>query len=102
VPSPEPSPGDGAQGFVTGRRQAPLERVATEINRAGGAARVGRVDALDEAAIERHLDQVVEEAGRVDISFNAVGFDEVQGVLLVDLSLKDFASPIANWSQTVF
>jgi 3-oxoacyl-[acyl-carrier protein] reductase len=94
--------GEGAQTFLTGRTLAPLEPVATRINRAGGTARVAQVDALDEAAIERHLDQVVEEAGRVDISFNAVGFDEVQGVPLVDLSLKDFASPIANWSRTVF
>jgi 3-oxoacyl-[acyl-carrier protein] reductase len=93
---------EGAHVVLTGRRPAPLERVATEIKRAGGAARVAQVDALDEAAIERHLDQVVEEAGGVDVSFNAVGFNEVQGVPLVDLSLKDFASPIASWSQTVF
>ena len=94
--------GEGAQVFLSGRRLAPLEKVATEINRAGGAARVAQVDALDEAAIERHLDQVVEEVGGVDISFNAVGFNEVQGVPLVDLSLNDFQVPIASWSRTVF
>jgi hypothetical protein len=44
------------------------------------------VDALDEPSTERHLDQVVEEFGGVDISFNAVGLMEVQGVPLVDLS----------------
>lgn len=93
---------EGAQTFLTGRRLAPLERVATEIKRAGGAARVAQVDALDEAAIERHLDQVVEEVGGVDISFNAVGFNEVQGVPLVDLSLNDFQLPIVSWSRTVF
>ena len=93
---------EGAQAFLTGRRLAPLERVATEIKRAGGAARVAQVDALDEAAIERHLDQVVEEVGGVDISFNAVGFNEVQGVPLVDLSLNDFQLPIVSWSRTVF
>jgi 3-oxoacyl-[acyl-carrier protein] reductase len=93
---------EGAQTFLTGRRLAPLERVATEIKRAGGAARVAQVDALDEAAIERHLDQVVEEFGGVDISFNAVGFNEVQGVPLVDLSLNDFQLPIVSWSRTVF
>jgi NADP-dependent 3-hydroxy acid dehydrogenase YdfG len=53
---------EGAQVFLTGRRLAPLERVATEIKRAGGAARVAQVDALDEAAIERHLDQVVRKS----------------------------------------
>jgi 3-oxoacyl-[acyl-carrier protein] reductase len=76
--------------------------VATKITRAGGAARLAQVDALDEAAIEQHLDQVVQETGRVDISFNAVGFNEVQGVPLVELALDDFASPIASWSRTVF
>jgi NADP-dependent 3-hydroxy acid dehydrogenase YdfG len=62
VPLPRPSPAKAPQVFLTGRRPAPLERVATEINRAGGAARAAQVDALDEAAIERHLDQVVEES----------------------------------------
>ena len=56
---------EGAQAFLTGRRLAPLERVATEIKRAGGAARIAQVDTLDEAATERHLDQVVEEFGGV-------------------------------------
>jgi 3-oxoacyl-[acyl-carrier protein] reductase len=93
---------DGARVFLTGRRLSPLEGVATEITRAGGVAHVAQVDALDEAAIETHLDQVVADAGGLDISFNAVGFNEVQGVPLVDLSLSDFASPIAAWSQTVF
>jgi 3-oxoacyl-[acyl-carrier protein] reductase len=93
---------EGAQAFLTGRRLAPLERVATEIKRAGGAARVAKVDALDEAAIEGHLDQIIEDVGGVDISFNAVGFNEVQGVPLVELSVIDFASPIASWSRTVF
>lgn len=93
---------EGARVFLTGRTLAPLERVAKEISRTGGVADVAQVDALDEAAIERHLEGVVEETGGLDVSFNAVGFDEVQGVPLVDLSLKDFASPIASWSQTVF
>jgi 3-oxoacyl-[acyl-carrier protein] reductase len=93
---------EGAHVVLTGRTLAPLEPVATQIKRAGGAALVAQVDALDEAAIERHLDQVVEEVGGVDISFNAVGFDEVQGVPLVELSLDDFAFPIASWSRTVF
>jgi 3-oxoacyl-[acyl-carrier protein] reductase len=93
---------EGAHVVLTGRRPAPLEGLATEITRAGGAARLAQVDALDEAAIERHLDQVVEKAGGVDISFNAVGFDEVQGVPLVELSLNDFQLPIVSWSRTVF
>jgi 3-oxoacyl-[acyl-carrier protein] reductase len=52
---------EGAQAFVTGRSLAPLERVVTKIKQAGGAARIAQVDALDEAANERHRDQMVEE-----------------------------------------
>ena len=52
---------EGAQAFLTGRRLAPLERVVTEIKQAGGAARIAQVDTLDEAATERHRDQIVEE-----------------------------------------
>lgn len=93
---------EGASVHVTGRTLAPLERVAQRIADAGGLARATRVDALDEAAIEAHLDDVVRESGGIDISFNAVGINEVQGIPLVDLSLEDFAFPIAAWSRTVF
>jgi 3-oxoacyl-[acyl-carrier protein] reductase len=40
---------EGAQVFLTGRRPAPLERVATEINRAGGAARVAQPGSTGQA-----------------------------------------------------
>lgn len=93
---------EGAGVHLTGHTVAELERVARRITDAGGQAEVTHVDALDEAAIEDHLDHVVEAEGRLDISFNAVGFDHVQGIPLVDLSLEDFASPIASWSQTLF
>lgn len=93
---------EGAHVHVTGRTLAPLERVAQRITDAGGLARVAQLDALDEAAIDEHLERVVQETGNIDVSFNAVGFNEVQGIPLVDLSLKDFAFPIANWSHTVF
>jgi 3-oxoacyl-[acyl-carrier protein] reductase len=93
---------EGARVHVVGRTISTLEAVAGRITEAGGFARAAEVDALDEAAIESHLDQVGQEDGSIDVSFNAVGFNEVQGILLVDLSLEDFVFPIATWSQTVF
>jgi 3-oxoacyl-[acyl-carrier protein] reductase len=93
---------EGARVQLTGRTLPTLERVARRITDSGGRAQVAQFDALDEAAIEEHLDRVVKETGRIDVSFNAVGFNEVQGVPLVDLSLEDFAFPIASWSRTVF
>jgi NAD(P)-dependent dehydrogenase (short-subunit alcohol dehydrogenase family) len=64
---------EGAELFLTGRLRAPVDAVAKEIVAAGGSAEAAEVDALDEQAVDRHLQSVIERAGRVDISFNAVG-----------------------------
>jgi NAD(P)-dependent dehydrogenase (short-subunit alcohol dehydrogenase family) len=64
---------EGAKLFVTGRLRAPVEVVAKEIVSAGGSAEAAEVDTLDEQAIDKHLQSVIDKAGRVDISFNAVG-----------------------------
>src|ERR1043166_8837512 len=78
---------EGAELFLTGRHRAPVEAVANEVNSAGGSAAAAEVDALAEQAIERHLQSVIDKAGRVDISFNAVGFAnaKILGVPLVEL-----------------
>ena len=64
---------EGANVFLTGRRLAPVEAVAKEVVAAGGSAEAAEVDALDEQAVDEHLQSVIDTAGRVDISFNAVG-----------------------------
>src|SRR4051794_35029758 len=64
---------EGAQVFLTGLHLPPVEIVAKEIDADGRSADAAEVDALDEQAVDEHLRSVVEEAGRVDISFNAVG-----------------------------
>src|SRR5262245_50898831 len=64
---------EGARVFLTGRKLAPVEMLAREINSAGGSAEAAEVDALEEKAIDQHLQSVIDKAGRLDISFNAVG-----------------------------
>src|SRR5262245_62596729 len=64
---------EGARLFLTGRHLAPVEAVAKEVNSAGGSAEAAEVNALDEQAVDKHLQSVIDKAGRVDISFNAVG-----------------------------
>src|SRR5262245_24535322 len=64
---------EGAKLFLTGLHLAPVEVVAKEVNSAGGSAEAAEVDALDERAVDKHLQSVIDKAGRVDISFNAVG-----------------------------
>jgi len=62
------------------------------------------VDALDERAVDDHLDQVIAEAGRIDISFNAVGIPDadIVGTPLVDLDVDTFARPILSYATSYF
>jgi NAD(P)-dependent dehydrogenase (short-subunit alcohol dehydrogenase family) len=64
---------EGAKVFLTGRHLAPVEVVAKDVVSAGGSAEAAEVDALDEQAVDEHLQSVIDKAGRVDISFHAVG-----------------------------
>jgi NAD(P)-dependent dehydrogenase (short-subunit alcohol dehydrogenase family) len=95
---------EGAGLFVTGRRLAPLEAVVEDLVSAGGSAEAAEVDALDERAIDEHLQSVIETAGRVDISFNAVGMPdaEILGVPLLELGAEQFALPIAAYTSSYF
>ncbi len=68
---------EGAHAFLTGRRRAPLLAVAKDIVSAGGSVEEAEIDALDEHAIDQHLQTVVDKTGRVDISFNAIGIPPV-------------------------
>ncbi len=89
---------EGARVFLTGRNISPVELVAKQIVADGGSAEAAEVDALDERAVDDHLRSVVDEAGRVDISFNAVGIANagILGIPLVDLDAERFFEPITS------
>ena len=93
---------EGADLFLAGRTRARVESVADEISAAGGVAEAAEIDALDEDAIEKHMDDVVARAQRIDVLFNALGMDDVQGILLVDMSAEDFAQPVIKATRTQF
>jgi NAD(P)-dependent dehydrogenase (short-subunit alcohol dehydrogenase family) len=94
----------GARLFLTGRRRAPVDGVVEDILAAGGSAEAAEVDALDERAVDEHLRSVTDTAGRLDISFNAVGIPDtgILGVPLVDLDAEQFALPIATYATSYF
>jgi 3-oxoacyl-[acyl-carrier protein] reductase len=92
----------GARVFLTGRNISPVQNVADEITKAGGLAEVNVVDALDENAVNEHIETVVKKSGSVDISFNAIGVDVVMNVPLVDISVVDFVNPVTMAMQTHF
>jgi NAD(P)-dependent dehydrogenase (short-subunit alcohol dehydrogenase family) len=81
---------EGARVFLTGRDRA--------------LADVEPVDALDEQAIDAHLQSVIDAAGRIDISFNAVGIPNanILGVPLTDLDAEHFSLPIASYTRSYF
>jgi NAD(P)-dependent dehydrogenase (short-subunit alcohol dehydrogenase family) len=95
---------DGARVFLTGRQLASVELVAKEIVAEGGSAEATEIDALDEHSIDTHLQRVIDEAGRIDISFNAVGVPnaEILGVPLVELDLDRFAQPFTVLASSYF
>jgi NAD(P)-dependent dehydrogenase (short-subunit alcohol dehydrogenase family) len=95
---------EGADVFLTGRLRAPVEAVAQDIVAAGGSAVAAQVDALDEQAVDEHLQSVIDKAGRIDISFNAVGIPNanIVGVPLVDLDVEQFSLPIAAYTTSYF
>jgi NAD(P)-dependent dehydrogenase (short-subunit alcohol dehydrogenase family) len=95
---------EGAKLFLTGRHPAPVEVVAKEVVSAGGFADAAAVDALDEQAVDRHLQSVIDKAGRVDISFNAVGIPnaKILGVPLIELDVEQFSLPITTYATSYF
>jgi 3-oxoacyl-[acyl-carrier protein] reductase len=93
---------EGAKVFLAGRPRESLEEVAEEIAAAGGAAETAQVDALDERAVEEHADAVAEKSGKIDVSFNAIFNDDVQGQPLAEMPFEDFVRPITKAMRNQF
>jgi NAD(P)-dependent dehydrogenase (short-subunit alcohol dehydrogenase family) len=95
---------EGARLFLTGRHLAPVDAVAKDIVAAGGSAAAAEVDALDEQAIDQHLQSVTDTAGRVDIAFDAVGIPSagLLGVPLVELEVERFSLPVTTYTTSYF
>jgi 3-oxoacyl-[acyl-carrier protein] reductase len=87
---------EGARVHLTGRTEATLERVAHRIRRDGGTAHVARLDVLDRPAVERHAAAVADNAGGIDVCFNATSNDDVQGAPLVDMQFDEFLRPVTK------
>ncbi|HET9121316.1 MAG TPA: SDR family NAD(P)-dependent oxidoreductase [Solirubrobacterales bacterium] len=93
---------EGASVFLCGRTQETLENVAEEIRSAGGTAETATVDALDEAAVDRHAREVVGETGSLDVSMNVITHPHTHGTPLVDLAVEDYMAPIEVAARTTF
>jgi len=87
---------DGARVVLAGRTQQTLARVADQIRDAGGAAQTAVVDVTDTAAMRAHAAEAAAPSGGIDIAFNAISNDDLQGIPLLDMDLSDFARPVSK------
>lgn len=92
----------GARVFLAGRTAATLDALADEVRAAGGRAETAVVDATVKESVDAHAAAVVERAGSLDVSFNAVAYDALQDVPLVDMSVEDFVAPVVAATTTHF
>jgi NAD(P)-dependent dehydrogenase (short-subunit alcohol dehydrogenase family) len=93
---------EGARVFLAGRSLGKLEAVAKDVAAAGGVAETAQVDALDERAVNTRADAVAMRAGHIDIAVNAVGIMQRPGDPFAELSVEDYAHPIAGDTRTNF
>jgi NAD(P)-dependent dehydrogenase (short-subunit alcohol dehydrogenase family) len=95
----------GARLFLSGRTSSRVRAVADGISSDGRKVAAAELDALDEDAVNRHLDEVVETAGRLDIVFNATGPQPTEygnGTSTMDLPLEQFMVPITSIVPSLF
>ena len=84
---------EGAEVFLAGRTKSSLDTLVRQIDESGHHAHTAVVDALDDTAVADYLDQVAEQAGGIDIEFNAIGPRAAEygtGVPALDLPLEQF------------
>ena len=93
---------EGAKVFLAGRTLSKLEAVAEDIRAAGGEVETAKADALNEQSVKKHIAGVAKKAGRIDVSFNAISWEDVQGTPLIEMALDDFSHPILIATKTQF
>jgi NAD(P)-dependent dehydrogenase (short-subunit alcohol dehydrogenase family) len=95
---------EGAKVFLAGRTLKKLDAIANEIQGNGGTVETANIDALDEKAVEKHMGEIIKQAGKIDISFNTIGIPQkgIQGIPLTELSVERFFLPITTYTQSHF
>ena len=93
---------EGARVFLAGRTRESLETVANTIEADGGAAEVAVLDALDEHAVDEHVQTVVSRAGSIDVSFNLITRGDVQGIPLIQMTTDDLLRAVVDGLRSNF
>ncbi|MFE6176951.1 SDR family NAD(P)-dependent oxidoreductase [Streptomyces sp. NPDC056464] len=92
---------EGARVFLAARSSAAMDQLAEEMRADGRTVETSVVDAREEAAVDAFVDGVVARTGRIDVSFNAIGYGDVQKPLM-EISEADFLQPIVTAMRSQF
>ena len=96
---------EGARVLLAGRTKDSLEAVAKQITEAGGGAQTAVVDALDDAAVNRYLDDVAKQAGKIDIVVDLTGplaSEYGNGKVAVELPVDEFMASLTTIVRSHF
>jgi NAD(P)-dependent dehydrogenase (short-subunit alcohol dehydrogenase family) len=96
---------EGAEVFLAGRTKATVEEVAKEIGATGGRVHAAAIDSTDDAAVNRFIDNVVTEAGKIDIAIDFAGplaKEYGNGKMAVDLPVEEFMVPLTTMMRSRF
>ena len=96
---------EGAEVFLAGHTKSNVEDVAKQITAAGGNAHSAVIDALDDVAVDKYIDEIVRQTGSIDIEFNAVGplaKEYGNGKNAVDLTIEEFMVPVTTVLKSQF
>ncbi len=78
----------GAHVVLADVREDAAQRVAAEIQEAGGSARIQALDVAEESQVKASIEQVATAEGRLDILVNNAGISHVGSIL--ETSLEDW------------
>jgi NAD(P)-dependent dehydrogenase (short-subunit alcohol dehydrogenase family) len=96
---------EGARVFLAGRTRPNLDAIAEQITSAGGQAEASAIDALDDVAVNRYLDTVAKETGKIDILIDMTGplaAEYGNGKLAVELPVDEFMLPLTTIVRSRF
>jgi NAD(P)-dependent dehydrogenase (short-subunit alcohol dehydrogenase family) len=85
---------EGARVYLSGRSKAKLDAAAHEVSANASIPQTTVVDVSDPAAVDVYIDDIVKEAGGIDIVFNAAGPLPAlygNGKLAVDSTFEEFS-----------
>ncbi|MCU1547919.1 MAG: 3-oxoacyl-ACP reductase [Arthrobacter sp.] len=92
---------EGAMLHLAGRTESTLQKVARDIEEAGGRAETAVVDALNEEQVDAFVNRVAKRSRSIDISFNVISFGDIQQPLM-EIDVDDFTVPITVATRTHF